>query len=218
MCVDCRTEDYHNTYGLTEEDCYGFASDLIKAIDIVCPGPLQTMGYLQDLAQYEIGTRLRFKDGEEAEKEFQALRKELNTLWNEYNSKKSQFPKRSKEVEDWKENNRGWYDQLLETQYDLQGQISQFETIVVEGNGSPILTWNTPSGYPVEYEAYQVRPVETISTISGYNKYNKKSQVKHVGQETSENPDINKYVCGVSPNYIHSLDACLLYTSPSPRD
>ena len=207
MWVDCRTEDYHNMYGLTEEDCYGFASDLIKAIDIVCPGPLQTMGYLQDLAQYEIGTRLRFKDGEEAEKEFQALRKELNTLWNEYNSKKSQFPKRSKEVDDWKENNRGWYDLLLEKQYRLQEQISQFETIVVEGNGSPILTWNTPSGYPVEYEAYQVRPVETISTISGYNKYNKKSQVKHVGQETSENPDINKYVCGVSPNYIHSLDA-----------
>lgn len=207
MWLDCRTEGFDELYGITEEDCFGFAGDLVKAIEAVCPGPLETMKYLQDLAQYEIGIPTRELNGEPAEKEFQALRKELNNLWDDYNAKQQFFPPRSKAREDWKANNQDWFDLLKEKEYRLRDEIREFETVIKYGNGNTLLTWITPSGFPVEYEAYQVRPVSTIGTIQGYNKFNKRCQVKHVGQESTDKPDINKFVCGVSPNYIHSLDA-----------
>ena len=49
MWFDCKAEDYHEKYGLTDEaDCNQYlAKLLIKAIDTVCPGPLDTMSYLQ---------------------------------------------------------------------------------------------------------------------------------------------------------------------------
>ena len=207
MWLDCRTEDFHEKYDITEEDCLGFANDLIKAIDAVCPGPLQTMSYLQSLAQYEIGIRKRFLNGKEAEKEFQALRKQLNKIWDDYNKAQAQFPPRSKERQDWKQNNSGWFDSIKDKEYEIRDLISRFETKVTEGNGSALLIWITPSGFPVEYEAFQVRPVKVMGTITGYDKYRKDCRVSHIGQEATDSPDINKFVCGVSPNFIHSLDA-----------
>ena len=50
MWFDCRTEDFHDIYDITEEQCMSLAKILIKAINEVCPGPLKTMGYLQNLA------------------------------------------------------------------------------------------------------------------------------------------------------------------------
>ena len=55
MYFDCKTEDYHEKYGITERDCKKLAATLVKAIETVCPGPLQTMKYLQDLAEYQLG-------------------------------------------------------------------------------------------------------------------------------------------------------------------
>ena len=55
MWTDCRVEDFHDRYDITEEHCIALAKLLIKAIDIVCPGPLKTMAYFQDLAAFEIG-------------------------------------------------------------------------------------------------------------------------------------------------------------------
>ena len=101
MWLDCRTEGFDEKYGLKEEDCLGFANDLIKAIDRVCPGPLRTMKYLQDLAQYEIGIKARYKDGVKADKEWQAIRKKINSLWDEYNEKSQKHPANSKARRDW---------------------------------------------------------------------------------------------------------------------
>ena len=207
MWLDCRTEGFDEKYGITEKHCLGFANDLIKAIDIVCPGPLKTMKYLQDLAQFEIGVRGKFLDDEPADKEFKELRKELNSIWDEYNLKKKSFKRNSKELEDWTENNKEWKEEISERQFELIEQASKFTTKVVSGNGKSILTWVTPSGFPVEYKAFTVKPVETISTISGYDTYNKKCQVKHKGQEATSSPNLQRYASGVSPNFIHSLDA-----------
>lgn len=207
MWLDCRTEGYDNTYGITEEDCFGFAGDLVKAIEAVCPGPLETMKYLQNLAQYEIGITTRELNGEPAEKEFQAIRKELNTLWDDYNEKQQYFPPRSKAREDWRANNKEWFDLLKEKEYRLREELGKFDSVTSYGNGNMLLTWIAPSGFPVEYEAYQVKPVKIKGTISGYTKHHKDGRVNHVGQEATDKPDINKFVCGVSPNFIHSLDA-----------
>lgn len=50
MYNDVHKEAYDVKYGITEEHCKGFARDLIKAIKDVCPGPLETMKYLQQIA------------------------------------------------------------------------------------------------------------------------------------------------------------------------
>ena len=129
MWFDCKTEDFHEKYGLTEEDCMALAKILIKAINNVCPGPLDTMKYFQTLAALAVG--------EKGDK----------------------------------------------------------------------LKWTTPSGFDVVYTCNHVKSAKTRGTISGYTKYNKNGQVKHVAQLETEYPDMRGFMCGISPNYIHSMDA-----------
>ena len=129
MWFDCRTEGYHDKYGITEEDCLAFAKILVKAINIVCPGPLKTMGYLQALAATAVGEK-----GDQLE-------------------------------------------------------------------------WDTPSGFHVVYTCNHVNKAKTRGTISGYTKYTKNGQIKHVAQLETEFPDMRGFMCGISPNFIHSMDA-----------
>ena len=129
MWFDCRAEDYHEKYGITEEDCTAFSKILIKAISNVCPGPLKTMGYLQALAGVSIS------------------------------------------------------------------------------QGKDRLKWTTPSGFDVNYTCFYNKSCQTKGTINGYDKYNKKCQVEHRGQVYTDFPDMRGFMCGVSPNYIHSMDA-----------
>ena len=185
MWLDCRSEGYHDLYGIEEEDCFGFAADLIKAIDAVCPGPLKTMEYLQNLAQFEIGRHGKFLDDERADSAYTKLRKQVKELWETYDKSDEQ----KQEID------------------NLLAELSNYETRLVYGNGAKILTWETPSGFPVTYEATVMRAMETKGTIANYTKYNKAGRVQHKGQEPTETPDIQKYICGISPNYIHSLDA-----------
>lgn len=58
MYADCYAEGYHSKYNITMSDCNDLSFNLIKAIDEVCPGPLETMSYLQTIASY-IVTELR---------------------------------------------------------------------------------------------------------------------------------------------------------------
>ena len=75
MYFDCKTEDYHTEYNITEDNCKKFAKILIKAINTVCPGPLDTMAYLQHLAKFEIGEHKKYRaDGEPAGTEFKDLK------------------------------------------------------------------------------------------------------------------------------------------------
>ena len=129
MWFDCRTEDYHEIYNITEEDCMKLAKILIKAINNVCPGPLKTMGYLQALAGVAI------------------------------------------------------------TQ------------------GADRLTWTTPSGFDVEYKCFYEKRCRTRGRIKGYTKYNDAGQVNHVAKVVTDFPDMRGFMCGVSPNFIHSADA-----------
>lgn len=52
MYADCYAEGYHSKYNISMSDCNDLSFNLIKAIDEVCPGPLETMSYLQNLASY----------------------------------------------------------------------------------------------------------------------------------------------------------------------
>lgn len=187
MFIDCKVEDFHEKYGITEAHCLGFARDLITSIAEVCPGPLETMGYLQDLAKYQIGEYKRFLNGKEATSEYRQVVKKIGDIY-----KKKKEDKTDKDLEDLNE---------------LMILRQQFETKLVYGKGLKYIKWKTPSNFPVFYENYIMTEVKVVGTISGYTKYNKKGQVKHVGQIPTQNPDVRGFMCGISPNFIHSMDA-----------
>ena len=70
--------------------------------------------------------------------------------------------------------------------------------------GHPSISWVTPSGFYVHYEKYYERQEKVQGTIVGVGK---RDRVTHVGLVISDKPDPRGFACGISPNYIHSLDA-----------
>ena len=169
MFFDCKVEDYHEEYGITKEDCKKLARLLINAINTVCPGPLDTMKYLQELAAFEIGKR-------GVDLKLVANLKELRRIDDPSSEQ-------------------------LEKISELSNILAEQEDEIVYGNGSSKITWRTPSGFDVSYQSRQMHNVRCLGTISGYRRVN------HVVQVPSEKPDMRGFMCGISPNFIHSLDA-----------
>ena len=178
MWFDVKAEDYHELYDITEEDCKGWAKQLIKAINEVCPGPLDTMEYLQKLAAYEIGTFKKYKDDAPAAEEYASLQKEIKKLWT----------------------TKDKTDEQLDELDSLVKEANSYESRLVYGNGSDRITWTTPSGFPVEYTNFRTESRKCRGTISG-------KQIKHVAQVATKAPDMRGFMCGISPNFVHSMDA-----------
>ena len=187
MYFDCKTEDYHEEYGIEEDDCNKFAKLLIKAIDNVCPGPLDTMGYLQELAGYCLGKYTRVDSaGEPVDRSLlkEKMERRLELLRNQERT--------------------GEEDKELN---DIVNELRSHESVLAWGQGKKSISWTTPSGFPVTYENWKTRRCEYKGTISNYTTYNKNGRVNHVMQEYSDLPDIQGFMCGISPNFIHSQDA-----------
>ena len=186
MFFDCKTEDYHTEYNITEDHCNKFAKILIKAINTVCPGPLDTMGYLQSLAKFEIGEHKKYKsDGTPAGKEFDNLKKEVRELWM----------KKEKTEEDIEEIDR------------IVKELNSYESKLVYGNGKDRIRWKTPSDFPVEYTNFIMRDDKVFGTISGYKPSPNNYKIKHVAKVPTKAPDTRGFMCGISPNFVHSMDA-----------
>ena len=177
MWFDCRSEEFDQKYGIEEKDCKRWANELIKAINVVCPGPLETMEYMQRLASFHIGTFKKYRDGKPAGAEYYALRKELNEIF-------------SSDQE----------DRDLEKAEHLMAELKEFYSVLEEGNGEKRIRWKTPSGFPVVYEAYRWDDFKCRGTING-------KQIKHTIKIKTDIPDVRGYMCGISPNYVHSMDA-----------
>ena len=169
MYFDCKTEDYHEEYGIDQTDCNKFARLLIQAINTVCPGPLQTMTYLQNLAAFEIG-----KFG--IDPKLLKRRKELSRQ-------------------------NDMTDEELEELSDITRTLEEQGEELVYGNGKKEIKWSTPSGFNVVYESWRMNNYRCRGTISGYR------QVNHVVQIAGDKPDVRGFMCGISPNFIHSMDA-----------
>ena len=187
MFFDCKTEDFHITYGITQDDCDKLAKLLIKAINMVCPGPLKTMAYFQKLAQYEIG-------------EYKKFCPEGNPVGDEY----KEIVKNQKELYRKKDKT----EEELEELNNLTVSMKSYESKLVYGNGKDRLMWVTPSGFRVDYENFTTTTRKCRGTISGYKKDTKGHKgVNHVARVPTKTPDMRGFMCGVSPNYIHSQDA-----------
>lgn len=135
MYSDCYQFGFTTEYNISTWDCDELSSQVIRAIQEVCPGPLETMRYLQKLADQEI---------------------------------------------------TNWYKQ-----YGTD-----------RGQG---IEWTTPSGFPVVYECYRTRPVKV--DCYGFNTLNGEIRFKHVIREKTDIPDRRGFMCGISPNFVHSMDA-----------
>ena len=179
MFFDCKTEDYHVDYGITEKDCLDLAGRLIKAIDLVCPGPLTTMGYLQDLASFEIGRYERYgPDGEPAGKLYKQMEARRKVLYTKDDLT----------------------DMEMEELDNLTKEVQQYYFEKVYGNGADYLEWTTPSGFHVRYENWIMQPSRCKGSVG-------KRRITHVAKLPTSKPDIRGFMCGVSPNFIHSMDA-----------
>ena len=138
MYADCHVEGYLKKYNITMDDCRELAKNLIKAIDKVCAGPLQTMKYLQKIAEAEIAS--------------------------EY----------AREIK------------------------------------RKAIEWSTPSGFPVKYESFHANELKWRTNITCNNRKDlpkDQFQIKHVGKEFTDIPKIRSFMSGISPNFIHSMDA-----------
>ncbi len=179
MYFDCKAEDYHELYGITEDHCKAFAKLLIEAINQVCPGPLYTMSYLQQLATFEIGKHERYtEDGEPAGKEYKTMQARRKKLYTHYDATEEE----------------------LEELNNLTKILDTYEFRLVYGNGKDRLEWQTPSGFNVNYENWITKISKCKGTIGT-------KRITHVAQLPTKNPDIKGFMCGVSPNFIHSMDA-----------
>ena len=135
MYSDCYQFGYTKDYNISTWDCDELSSQVIRAIQDVCPGPLDTMRYLQKLAD--------------------------------------------KEITNW------------------------FDTFGTDrGKG---IEWETASGFPVIYECYRTRPAKV--DCYGFNTPNGELRFKHVIREKTDIPDRRGFMCGISPNFVHSSDA-----------
>ena len=177
MWFDCRSEDFDKKYDIEEEDCLKYSHELIRAINTVCPGPLETMKYLQKLAAFEIGTYHKYKDGVEAGKEYKGILSEISELYNQ--------PAEERDVE--------------RLQY-LREESYKYYSVLVEGNGSKRIRWTTPSGFPVKYENWRTETFKTKGTLLG-------RRITHVVRVELDVPNAHGFMCGISPNYVHSMDA-----------
>ena len=177
MWFDCRSEGFDEKYGVDEKDCKRWANELVKAINVVCPGPLETMEYMQKLASFHIGEYKKYRNGEPAGAEYYAIRKELNEFFS--------VPADERDPERIEE---------------LLAELKEFYSVLERGNGERRIRWKTPSGFPVVYESFRWDDFKCRGTING-------KQIKHVLKVKTDIPDVRGYMCGISPNYVHSMDA-----------
>jgi len=149
MYLDCHVEGYLDKYNITEDDCLMLSRKLVRAIDEVCAGPLQTMKFLQKIAE------------------------------------------------------------------------SQIASDYAKDNKLKSIKWTTPSGFPVIYESFTENEFKEKATIScskrkvkptilkedGSKEETDTIRIQHVGKEPTDKPKIRSFMSGISPNFVHSMDA-----------
>ena len=176
MYDDCESEKFHKKYNIKLADCKYFAKKLVDAIEVVCPGPLQTMKYLQDLALYEIGKYEAGGPG--GSKRYIEVRNRRRELLRE--------PEKT--------------DEDLEEINSLSKELEEYSFGLTYGNGADYITWTTPSGFVAQYEKFTTSELKVRARING-------KQIKHVLSAPTNRTDTHGFMCGISPNYIHSMDA-----------
>ena len=111
------------------------------------------------------------------DEEYQSLRRELTKIFNESEDEKD-----------------------LERMEEILTEMKSYYPVLVDGNGNKEMEWKTPSQFPVRYESYQFEDLKCRGRINS-------KQIKHTIKIKTTRPDLRGYMCGIAPNYVHSLDS-----------
>lgn len=181
MYKDCHTEGYTMQFNITMLDCLKLAADICELLSIVCPGATKTMKFLQDLAKFQLGD-FKTYDPDGTEVSIGEKNKRHSAL---------QSAKKTKD----------------QSKIDTAAAVVQrMESRCVRGNGSKVINWRTPTGFQVRYHNYFQVKYKYNASIPGYTGgYG--GRIKHVVLVDRGIPDTGGFQAGISPNFIHSMDA-----------
>jgi DNA-directed RNA polymerase len=191
MYSDCVQAGADELYNITQIDCDELAVHIVKAIETVCPGSQTTMKFLQDLAQWELGTfEYQTDNGDKVSHAKINKYKQLARMAN-----KEQ--KANPTVENTLELNK------------INSKISECKLVLVKGHAGEDIRWMTKSGFPVIYKVNATRQDTCKSTLRGVigGASKQPGRINHVAKIYLDTTNRREASAGISPNYIHSQDA-----------
>ena len=192
MYDDCKAAGFTKKYNISRKDCDMLAKHLIKAINDVCKGPLETMKFLQKIAVAEISSDAAREQG----------RKSME--W----TTPSGFPVT---YESWIMQDLGekatisCSERLIRptvtklaveidgVYYDSKYDAGKALDMTVKEMNARLKSDDYPTWIDKSYD-------ELTDTI----------RIQHVGKETTDKPKIKSFMSGISPNFVHSQDAAHL--------
>ena len=192
MYKDCHSLGYTTSFNISMLDCVELGGSIYDLIKDICPGATKTMKFLQDLASFQLGTWAYFDSN--GKKVTKLKRQRLHT-------RKHQLQKIKYE---------DMTDEEMEELRVVSAELESHVKTCTRGNGTRFMDWRTPSGFHVFYEGYIQKEIKVKSTIPGYSggaKNRTGGRINFVVQVETEYPDIQIFQAGISPNFIHSIDA-----------
>ena len=191
MYSDCVQAGADDQYNITQIDCDELAVHILKAIEAVCPGSQTTMKFLQDLAQWELGT-FEYQDSQG--------NKVSHSTINKY-KKLARAANKEQKADPTPEN-------TMELN-KINSKISECKLVLVKGHAGEDIRWMTKSGFPVIYKVNATRQDTCKSTLRGVigGASKQPGRINHVAKIYLETTNRREASAGISPNYIHSQDA-----------
>ena len=191
MYSDCVQAGADEEYNITQIDCDELSVHILKAIEAVCPGSQTTMKFLQDLAQWELGT-FEYQDSSGSKVSHATISK-YKKLARLANKEQRANPS----TENTLELNK------------INSKISECKLILVRGHAGEDIRWMTKSGFPVIYKVNATRQDTCKSTLRGVigGASKQPGRINHVAKIYLETTNRREASAGISPNYIHSQDA-----------
>ena len=191
MYSDCVQAGADEQYNITQIDCDALSVHILKAIEHVCPGSQTTMKFLQDLAQWELGT-FEYQDTT-GKKVSNSTISKYKKLAREANKEQRASPTKANTM-------------ALNT---INSKIADCKLVLVKGHAGEDIRWMTKSGFPVIYKVNATRQDTCKSTLRGVigGASKQPGRINHVAKIYLETTNRREASAGISPNYIHSQDA-----------
>jgi len=157
----------------------------------VCPGSQTTMKFLQDLAQWELGT-------------FEYQDPDGNKISN---STISKYKKEARIANKEQRANPTVENTLVLNK--INSKLAECKLVLVKGYAGDDIRWMTKSGFPVIYKVNATRQDTCKSTLRGVigGASKQPGRINHVAKIYLDTTNRREASAGISPNYIHSQDA-----------
>jgi DNA-directed RNA polymerase len=92
------------------------------------------------------------------------------------------------------------YNTICSGPVAIKNYLQSVVKYVMKDEGHSCVTWSTPSGFPVISEKWVTRQKDV-------SLFYKNKKIVLVYREQTEIPAIHEVMSGISPNYVHSMDA-----------